>query len=56
MRRISLQPGADLEGFRAALRRLIAEDVPPQDVIWNDRPGLFAENEAGDAAPVALPR
>jgi probable DNA metabolism protein len=56
MKRVSLKPGADLDGFRAALCRLIAEDVPPQDVVWDDRPGLFAAEAQDHATPVALPR
>jgi DNA polymerase len=56
MIRISLKPGADLDGFRAALRRLIANRVPPQQVVWDDAPGLFAEEGAGEAPSIALPR
>jgi probable DNA metabolism protein len=56
MRRVTLQPGADLDGLRAAMRRLIADDVPPQDVIWDSAPGLFADAGAADAPPVALPQ
>ena len=56
MKRVSLMPGADLNGFRAALRRLVAENVPPQDVIWDDAPGLFAVEAQGEAPPVGLPR
>lgn len=56
MRRVSLDPGADLAGFRIALRRLIADQVPPQEVVWDDAPALFAEEGAGDDPPVALPR
>jgi DNA polymerase len=55
--RIPLQPGADLAGFRAAVRRLIAAQVPPADVIWDSGAGdLFGETVPIDAAPVALPR
>lgn len=56
MRRISLKPGADLDGFRAALRRLISDNVPPPQIVWDDAPALFAEESAGEAPPVALPR
>ncbi|MES2473828.1 MAG: TIGR03915 family putative DNA repair protein, partial [Pseudomonadota bacterium] len=56
MRRITLQPGADLDGFRAALRALIAQDVPPRDVVWDDAASLFGDDAPLDAPPVALPR
>jgi DNA polymerase len=56
MRSIALQPGADLDGFRAALRCLIADCVPPQDVVWASAPGLFENARVKDAPPVALPR
>jgi DNA polymerase len=55
--RIPLQPGADLDGFRAAVRRLIGAQVPPADVIWDNGDGdLFGETTTADAPPVALPR
>ena len=43
MRRIVLLPGADLEGFRAAVRALAAEAVPPHEVVWTsgDEASLF---------------
>jgi probable DNA metabolism protein len=56
MKRVAIQPGADLDSFRAALRRLIAQDVPPQDVVWDSAPSLFEENVSASAPPVALPR
>ncbi|MBA2589306.1 MAG: UdgX family uracil-DNA binding protein [Alphaproteobacteria bacterium] len=56
MKRVAIQPGADLDGFRAALRRLIAADVPPQDVVWDAAPSLFEETASAAAPPVALPR
>ena len=51
-----MQPGADLEGFRVALRRLIAEDVPPRDIAWDSAPALFESEPSGPAPPIALPR
>jgi DNA polymerase len=55
--RISLKPGADLDGFRAAVRRLIAAAVPPDAVIWDSGAGdLFGETAPVETAPVALPR
>lgn len=58
-RTVSLAPGADLPGFRAALRGLIAEAVAPDAVAWTvaDAPGLFpAIAEQREAAPLRLPR
>ncbi|TXH33588.1 MAG: DUF4130 domain-containing protein [Rhodospirillaceae bacterium] len=68
--RIALKPGADLAGFRLAVRRLVAAAVPPEDVVWEigDAPDLFggigngsgveAEEsiETGEGGPIALPR
>jgi len=60
MRGVCLQPGADLDGFRAALRRLIADHVPPEAIVWDSAPALFesapAHTSLGPAPPVALPR
>jgi DNA polymerase len=56
MRCVTLQPGADLEGFRAALRRLIADQVPPQDILWESAPALFVPEPGKPAPPVSLAR
>jgi DNA polymerase len=54
---IKLDPGADLEGFRAAVRRLIAADVAPENVVWSDCGDLFGGAATlPDTQPVALPR
>jgi uracil-DNA glycosylase len=55
---ITLQDGADLDGFRRAVRRLIGEELAPQHVIWtiSDAPDLFGRETQGDAPPVSLPR
>lgn len=58
-RTIRLAAGADLEGFRAAIRHLVAAGVSPEAVTWvaGDAASLFPEAEA--AAPgsaLALPR
>jgi DNA polymerase len=55
---ITLQDGADLDGFRRAVRRLIGEELAPQHVIWtiSDAPDLFGGEARGDAPPVSLPR
>ena len=51
MKCVSLQPGADLEGFRAALRRLIADQVRPEEIVWNSAPALFEEPPANGGEP-----
>ena len=55
----SLAPGADVVGFRAAVRRLIAAEVPPERAVWQvgEAPGLFGASDTSDASPTfALPR
>ncbi|WP_448204847.1 UdgX family uracil-DNA binding protein [Azospirillum sp. sgz302134] len=59
--RVDLEEGADLAGFRRAVRGLIAADAPPDAVLWSagGAPSLFGDSAdpAFDAAPpVALPR
>ncbi len=56
MRRVNLNPGADLDGFRAALRSLIADGARPHEVVWDTAPSLFAAECRDDGAPVTLPR
>jgi DNA polymerase len=57
MRRVELKLGADLDGFRRAVRALVAEAVEPAGVIWSSgEPGLFGQGEVGDAPPIHLPR
>ena len=51
MRSVPLAPGADLEGFRAALRALIAEDVPPR----RDVPGTTRRRCSGPTPMTAAP-
>jgi probable DNA metabolism protein len=55
---VALGPGANLPGFRDAVRLLIARDIAPRDVTWSctDRPSLFGEALSGDAQPLMLPR
>lgn len=55
----NVAPGADLAGFRTAIRRLIAAGTLPERVHWQigDAPGLFTAPDAPDAAPpLHLPR
>jgi DNA polymerase len=56
--RVALQEGADLPGFRAAVRGLVARGVAPGSVHWDvdGAPGLFGETVAADAPAVTLPR
>jgi DNA polymerase len=62
LRTVRLEPGADLNGFRAAVRALVAAGVRPDDVVFDSgsAPTLdaFAAQEptAQDAPPVLLPR
>ncbi|WP_134500681.1 UdgX family uracil-DNA binding protein [Microvirga pakistanensis] len=58
LHRITLRNGADLDGFRRAVRWLMAEELAPQHIVWSldDAPSLFGGEEVRDAPPVALPR
>ncbi|MBP2300820.1 UdgX family uracil-DNA binding protein [Azospirillum picis] len=65
MHPVELKDGADLDGFRRALRRLVAGGVEPDDVAWSGgaMPSLFGTCPDGgtaalpaDAPPVPLPR
>ncbi len=55
--RVALADGADLEGFRRAVRRLIHAEAPPEAVVWSrdDAPGLFGADLAVDAETPAPP-
>ena len=55
---VALRQGADLDGFRRAVRTLIARAVPPWDVVWSsdDAPDLFAAETLSASPPVSLPR
>jgi DNA polymerase len=55
---IVLGPGADIAGFRDSVRRLLASQIPPDDVTWDaqgDR-SLFGDDVAGNGAACVLPR
>jgi uracil-DNA glycosylase len=58
MRRVALAQGADLDGFRNAVRMLVANRVPPQSVMWTaeETPSLLGEAVRGTAPPIALSR
>lgn len=55
---VALGDGADLDGFRGAVRRLVARDAPPESVMWEigDEPGLLGQAAVEEAPPIALPR
>lgn len=55
---ITLKTGADLDGFRRAVRWLTAEELAPQHIVWSldETPGLFGDDELSAAPPVALPK
>lgn len=57
---VTLRDGADADGFRHAVRRLIADDVPPEAIAWQTHAAhsLFdgPAPEVADAPPVLLPR
>ena len=53
---IALEPGADLDGFRAAVRRLVAAAIVPDRVVWNGDDLFGAHSDPAEAPPVALPR
>jgi DNA polymerase len=52
---VALKQGADIDGFRHAVRALLAAGTPPDDVTWSDAT-LFGIDTLPDAPPVALPR
>lgn len=58
LHRITLKTGADLHGFRKAVRWLIAEELAPQHVVFaiDDAPGLFGDEAVTDAPPVSIPK
>jgi DNA polymerase len=60
MIRMPMAAGADLAGFRTAVRSLIAHRTPPEAVVWSgiDGGSLFGETvtPAGDAPALSLPR
>ena len=55
---VTLREGADREGFRAAVRSLIARRVSPEHVTWQTAgtPTLFDAPALPEAPPVSLPR
>ncbi|MGN6552058.1 MAG: UdgX family uracil-DNA binding protein [Pararhizobium sp.] len=57
-RQIALAEGADLSGFRQAVRRLLSDGVAPEEVAWvsDEAPDLFGAGAAGEAPAVSLPK
>jgi len=60
LQRVELGEGADLDGFRRAVRRLAGRSVPPEAVAWTTAaaPTLFPtiHEEAAEAPALILPR
>lgn len=58
LHRMALRGDADLDGFRRAVRRLIAEELAPQHVAWTiaEEPDLFGHDGHEEAPPISLPR
>ena len=58
IRRVVLAPGADLDGFRLAARRLVHEGVRPEEVVFESagQAGLFGGEVGPEALPLSLPR
>lgn len=58
LHRMALRGDADLDGFRQAVRRLIAEELAPQHVVWTiaEEPDLFGHDGEEEAPPISLPR
>ncbi|WP_043539576.1 UdgX family uracil-DNA binding protein [Salinarimonas rosea] len=57
MRRVTLEPGADVDGFRRAARALVAYGIPPEAVVFEEGgASLLPEAEIADAAPLSLPK
>lgn len=54
--RIALAPGADLPGFRAAVRGLVARGVKPREVLWETGASLFGAAPPQDGPAFSLPR
>ncbi|HEY4253214.1 MAG TPA: UdgX family uracil-DNA binding protein [Roseomonas sp.] len=56
--RVTLRAGADLDGFRQAVRWLIAVEAAPEDVVFGlaDAPDLLGAGGIGDAPAIILPR
>ena len=58
IRRVVLGDGADLDGFRRAVRSLAAAGIPPNEVDWQPggQGGLFGDEGSTAAPPLSLPR
>jgi len=53
---VCLKPGADLNGFRLAVRWLVARKIEPGAIFWSDAAGLFAQVQPEDDSPLTLSR
>ena len=52
--RVAMAPGADLDGFRAAARRLMAAQVPPELAEWSIGGGDLFGAEPAESGPALM--
>ncbi len=50
----SVDPGNDFNSWRDAARRMLGENVPPQEILWEAERGLFATAMVREEPPVNL--
>lgn len=50
----SVDPGTDFDSWRDAARRMMAEGVPPQEILWEAERGLFASAMVREEPPMKL--
>jgi DNA polymerase len=50
----SVDPGDDFDSWREAARRMLGENVPPQEILWEAECGLFASAMAREESPMKL--
>ena len=50
----SVDPGPGFDSWRDAARRMLAAGVPPQEILWEAEPGLFAPAAVEGETPVKL--
>jgi uracil-DNA glycosylase len=50
----SVDPGKNFESWREAARRMLAEAVPPEEILWEAEAGLFASSVMREEPPMNL--
>ena len=50
----SVDPGTDFHSWREAARRMLAEGVPPGEILWEAEQGLFASSAVREEPPMPL--